>query len=594
MRNHLSKYILIFSFTIMITSCQKFLEEKVISQVSYQLYETEEGIEGALVAAYNTLRLGVYSEYMLTLNDAGTDLFALGSDGNTAFNQYLATLSSQVGKLNNFWDYHYKGIAECNVTIDYLPKVEMRAARKVEMEAEAKFLRAMYYFDLVQQFGNIPLVLESYDKAKTDFKRAAVKDVYNAILNDLNYSYANLPAGGVARGRAYKAAAAHLLSKVYLSRGSAVSQTQREIRGTQASDMDSVIKYSKLIVDQQLGNFNLVDDFAQLFNIQNQVNNEVIFAVQFTENVLDNDNGNQMHLYHVPQYDAVNTKILKRSVEYGRPYRRLRPTPFVYDGLYGATRKYDSRFVKSFVWGYIANAASNGIVTTAGNTINVNIGDTAIYFSPVYYNTETELQAAIQENKRFAVYLPFNTYRPVSMNFIFPGLRKWLDPLRPTTNETRGSRNWVMMRYAETLLILAEAYGRKEDYANAAYYINQVRKRAAYKEGESKTTQYWTFEGGDYADRYKSTVAEMEITSADISSNFVDYMLDERGREMIGELNRWEDLVRCEKLVERVRKYNPEAGNIRDFHIVRPIPQSHIDRLSPRGSDSEEQNQGYY
>jgi hypothetical protein len=185
-------------------------------------------------------------------------------------------------------------------------------------------------------------------------------------------------------------------------------------------------------------------------------------------------------------------------------------------------------------------------------------------------------------------------YLPFAYNFIYPGLSKWLDPTRPTINETNGSKDWMIMRYGETLLMLAEAYGRKGNFTTAASYINQVRTRAAYKDGEMKTTQYWTFEGGNYADRTRSTVPEMQVTAADISSNFVDYILDERGREMLGELNRWEDLDRCEKLVERVKKYNPDAQNIRDFHTLRPIPQTHIDRLNPKGPIEEEQNIGYY
>src|SRR5262249_47386 len=151
-----------------------------------------------------------------------------------------------------------------------------------------------------------------------------------------------------------------------------------------------------------------------------------------------------------------------------------------------------------------------------------------------------------------------------------------------------------MMRYAETLLILAEGYGRLGDFENAAKYINMVRTRAAYKDGELKSPQYWSFEGGSYADRTASTVDEMQVTADDISTNFVDFMLDERGRELLGELSRWEDLVRVEKLVERVKAKNPDAGNIRDFHILRPIPQTHIDRLNPRGPIEEEQNPGYY
>ncbi|WP_127130632.1 RagB/SusD family nutrient uptake outer membrane protein [Pseudoflavitalea rhizosphaerae] len=586
--------VVLASSMLMGTACKKYLAEEVVSSVSYQLYTTEKGIEGALVSAYNTLRQGVTSERKLTLSDAGTDLFTLGSDGNAAFNQYLATLSSLDGKLTDFWDYHYKGISECNVIMAYLPEVPIADARKTVIEGEAKFLRALYYFDLVQQYGNIPLVLESFDKVKTDFKRAPVKDVYEAIIADLKFAFENLPATAAAQGRCTKAAAAHLLSKVYLTRGSAVSAEQRAIRGTQASDLDNAITYAGKIVNKELGTFSLVADFAKLWDINNQVNSEVIFAVQFTTTQLNNGSGNQQHLYHVPQYDAINTRILARSVEYGRPYRRVRPTPFVYDGLFGATRKYDSRFVKSFVWGYIANKSANGIVTTAGNTINVAAGDTALYFSPINYATPTPLADAVQEHKRFALFYPQNTYAPVTMNNIFPGLRKWLDPTRPTTNETNGSRDWVIFRYAETLLILAEAYGRKGEFDKAVPLINEVRERAAYKENEAKTIQYWTFEGGTYADRTKSTVADMRITESDINANFVDFMLDERGRELLGELNRWEDLVRCEKLKERVEKYNPDAQNIRDYHHLRPIPQTHIDRLDPRGPIEEEQNIGYY
>ncbi len=470
----------------------------------------------------------------------------------------------------------------------------MDEKRKIVIEAEAKFLRSYYYFDLVQHYGNIPLVLTAIDKVETGFKRAAVKDVYATVLSDLRFSFDQLPITPAAQGRASRAAAAQLLAKVYLARGSAVSPKQQSIRGTKITDMDSVIYYAGKIINEELGAFSLVPDFARLYDITNQVNSEVIFAVQFSTMVLSNANGNNMHLYHVPQYDAVNTKILQRCLEYGRPYRRVRPTPYVYNGLFGATRRYDSRFLKSFVWGYLANVAASGITTTTGNKIDVKIGDTALYFTPTLYNTTGEQNIATQENKRFPYFLPLNTYLPFSMNFLYPGLKKWVDASRPTTNETNGSKDWVVMRFGETLLTLAEAYGRKGDFITAATYINQLRTRAAYKEGEMKSTQYWTFEGGNYADRVASTVQQMQITSAYINSNFVDFILEERGREMLGELNRWEDLDRCEKLVERVKKFNPDAGNIRDFHILRPIPQSHIDRLNPKGPINEEQNEGYY
>jgi len=578
-----------------LTACKKYLKETVVAGVSYQLYETPAGIEGALVSAYNTLRMDVQGENLLTFSDAGTDLFTVGSDGNTTWNEYLATLSSLDSRAGSFWDYHYSGIGQCNVTLDYLPKVTgMDDSRKKVIDGEARFLRSWYYFDLVQHYGNVPLVLASTSKVVTDFKRAPVKEVYVSILSDLKRAFDQLPVTPAQQGRATKASVAELLAKVYLARGSATSQTQQTIRGTQATDMDSVIYYASQIESQQLGAFSLVPDYAQLWDPKNQVNSEVIFAVQFTTNVISNSGGNNMHLYHVPQYDAVNTKILQRSLDYGRPYRRVRPTPYVYTGLFGPTRKYDSRFAKSFVWGYIANLAATGVTTLAGNKVDVKIGDTALYFSPVFYNSAADLKAAMLANKQYPYFLPLNTYQPFSYNFIFPGLKKYLDPSRPTTNETNGTRDWMVMRYGETLLFLAEAYGRKGNFDKAASYINQIRQRAAYKDGELKTTQWWTFEGGDFNDRTKGTVSEMTITAADISNDFVDFILEERGREMLGELNRWEDLDRCEKLVERVKKYNPDAGNIRDYHILRPIPQTFIDRLDPQGPIEEEQNIGYY
>ncbi|HTI93651.1 MAG TPA: RagB/SusD family nutrient uptake outer membrane protein [Puia sp.] len=578
-----------------LTACKKYLKETVVAGVSYQLYETPAGIEGALVSAYNTLRMDVQGENLLTFSDAGTDLFTVGSDGNTTWNEYLATLSSLDSRAGSFWDYHYSGIGQCNVTLDYLPKVTgMDDSRKKVIDGEARFLRSWYYFDLVQHYGNVPLVLASTSKVVTDFKRAPVKEVYVSILSDLKRAFDQLPVTPAQQGRATKASVAELLAKVYLARGSATSQTQQTIRGTQATDMDSVIYYASQIESQQLGAFSLVPDYAQLWDPKNQVNSEVIFAVQFTTNVISNSGGNNMHLYHVPQYDAVNTKILQRSLDYGRPYRRVRPTPYVYTGLFGPTRKYDSRFAKSFVWGYIANLAATGVTTLAGNKVDVKVGDTALYFSPVFYNSAADLKAAMLANKQYPYFLPLNTYQPFSYNFIFPGLKKYLDPSRPTTNETNGTRDWMVMRYGETLLFLAEAYGRKGNFDKAASYINQIRQRAAYKDGELKTTQWWTFEGGDFNDRTKGTVSEMTITAADISNDFVDFILEERGREMLGELNRWEDLDRCEKLVERVKKYNPDAGNIRDYHILRPIPQTFIDRLDPQGPIEEEQNIGYY
>lgn len=105
----------------------------------------------------------------------------------------------------------------------YLPKVgDMTDAEKTAREGELRFMRAYFYFDLVQQFGRIPLLTEgNVSEIKTDFKRASVADVYAFIISDLRQAYEVLPdvAMQADRGRATKWSAANLLSKVYLTRG---------------------------------------------------------------------------------------------------------------------------------------------------------------------------------------------------------------------------------------------------------------------------------------------------------------------------------------------------------------------------------------
>jgi hypothetical protein len=180
---------------------------------------------------------------------------------------------------------------------------------------------------------------------------------------------------------------------------------------------------------------------------------------------------------------------------------------------------------------------------------------------------------------------------------------KWLDDQRPDMNFQAGSRNFHRMRLAETYLIAAEAYGRKGDFTNAVKYINIIRSRAAYAEGESKPTQLYRVEGG--TPDTKATVSNMLVTETMVKKPvlpsgagfdpFVDWMLEERGRELFGELNRWEDLARTGTLVARAKLYNPDAtANVKDYHKLRPIPNTYTDRLLPVVPVAEVQNPGYY
>ncbi len=174
------------------------------------------------------------------------------------------------------------------------------------------------------------------------------------------------------------------------------------------------------------------------------------------------------------------------------------------------------------------------------------------------------------DSKNYRVYNPENSedlgegYYRWGAHF-YPSLIKFIDTKRPSINSMLGSRDWIVFRLAETYLFASEAFLKADQIDKAVEYMNVLRRAAALPGKE----------------------AEMEITSEDLD---MDFILDERGRELAGELWRWIDLKRTGKLLERVPMHNPSAaGKIKAYHMYRPIPQSQIDRTS----NVYEQNEGY-
>ena len=571
--NNIKKVVLfsLASACIGLISCDDYLKEKDLPRLTPDYYGTVAGVESAATATYSFMRWGAGNERYNVLTEYGTDLFTQGEDPGKqadAFNKYGSQLNPDASVLYEFWENHYKAINTANLVIQQVEgSTSMSEVQKQVALAEMSFLRAFFYFELVQQFGSIPLVLDVSFDVRTDFPRASVADIYNQIIKDLEYSVQYSPEKPAKTGKAAKYAAAHLLAKVYLTRGSAVSDQ----RGQQPSDMENALKYAKMVID--CGQYELLTNFADLWDINNQGNKEVIFSVQFTTDPVYRGDGNSFHLYWGSWYE--DQPGMTRDLENGRPYRRHLQSQKTMLQLFD--RKNDSRFYKSFKWAYYANREGAGL----------KLGDTAIYYS-INPTTETH---------RYK-YFAWDKEDVTKNNRYYPPLLKYFDPLRLSVNDGQGGREWVKMRLAETYLIAAEASGRNGDYQTAdetaADYINVVRKRAAWQDGETKMSQYWREEGGKIGDT-NSTFADIQVTAADIQSNFIDFMLDERGRELLGETCRWNDLVRCEKLEEYVKKWNSEgAVTFKSHHKLRPIPQKHIDRLNPKGTDAEEQNPGYF
>ena len=592
---------------MLLQGCSDWLREEDSSTLTYDYYSTEKGIDAALVSVYSYMRWGA-KERSDMMNELGVDLFTEARDGGTreSFNRYESGfMNPSLKMLYQFWENHYQAISTANIALQKVNESqELSESKKNSSIGELLFLRAYFYYDLVQHFGKIPLETQGNFEVRTDYKRASVADVYKQIITDLRTAESLLPIALANKGKADKYAVAHLLAKVYLTRASA----ETDIRGMQPTDLDSCLYYSESVLPENGGTHKLMDNFADLWNMKNMGNSEVIYAVQFTSNPLFNGDGNQFHLHwNAAMYEKQPGMI--RDVENGRPYGMIRPTDKTLLTLFD--RKNDSRFYKSFKMVFYANnpktlpkweeLSYNGQVyftpdpskgQIAGSR-KIELGDTAIYFSVHKCGLTPNTMEMRQYLANFKyVYMPYEMH-DIEGN---PVLLKHLDPTRPDKNTKEGSREWVRMRLGETYLIAAEAAGRKGNYELAAKYINVIRKRAAWADGEVKAPQYWKEEGGEMNDT-ECTYDQIKVTPDDLKGDFVTFILDERGRELLGEICRWEDLVRCGVLYDWVMKFNKEAkaaGTMRPFHKLRPIPQNHIDRLKPAGKIEEEQNEGYY
>lgn len=522
-------------------SCQDVLEEEIVSGITPAYYNTAGGFEDAVKASYEPLRTWYGTQQGFTMTVFGTDTFTKGADGGYKFvNDYTPNLNPTVDYFRDLWNNFYRAINTTNTVIDRAPTAVVPEATKAIRVAEAKFLRAHYYFILVQTFGPIHLTLKETTTIETTANRTPVKEVYDVIVKDLEDAIAALPATQPNYGRATKPAAEHMLAKVLLTRASHATAAKPD-------DYQRAADLAKKVISGY--NFKLLPNFADVFNQARQEHEEVVWSVQYTNDLLTNGGGNSGHLYFLMEYDTGH-KGTTRDVANGRPFKRFKPTVYTLD-LFDRTK--DSRYNGSFKQVFYANNPTN-------LAPGMKVGDTAIWVAPTNISAEFKAKKNYRIIDRAEVLAPGN-YR------YFPSLSKFLDPLRPSVQDERGSRDYMVARLGETYLIAAEALLKSGKPEEAVTYINTLRRRAALP-GKEK---------------------EMEITAAQLN---MDFILDERARELLGEMDRWFDLVRTGTLVERVKKHNPDgAPNVQPFHNLRPIPNDQIDRSG--GLTVFAQNQGY-
>ena len=654
-----------------ITSCsESFLDENLTTQYSTDRFKTQEGLDELVTGAYQKLKFKFNYIWGIQCYNMGVDEFTDANNVIPAWNHYSQDLNSSENAANQpIWDNYYGLVEPANILIQNIPQYYNQSSPTYNTRlGEAHFLRAYAYFELVKQFGGVPLKLVPSTSAETYFTRNSAEEIYTQVIADFGEAYRLLPDKGESIGRINKYAAAHFLAKAHLFRASELYSDWNS--NYVASDLDAVIQYGSEVVDAH----PLCSDYVELWDYEqpngaNEKVSEVILAAQFS-----NDEstwgrfGNQMHLYYPAVYQGNDIGGCKRDISGGREFSYVSATEYtmqVFD------RVNDSRFWKSFITCYGANETKSAPTWTAEDMpyapAGVKEGDKRFsggelgmkYIvndpgdnryekypnAPAYTvlkdgkmcNTYTYVRYFKGQEHSWNVNEKTGNYYDIIPHKRSVALSKFRDGYRVSIASQFGTRDAIIARSADDVLMVAEAYIRKGEanYDKAIEWMNKLRERAGYKTGEDrsknvdggqayKNNPYCSGKGGGHSSEgaiyweentyYESNNIEQETTAStkttmklnsvsDVYNSTVDvpiynelgctsnadkmmcFLLNERTRELCGELQRWEDLARTKTLDARWHKFNDGASRgLGEFksekHYYRPIPQAFLDGIT--------------
>lgn len=610
----LNKIILAFALILTI-SCDTdeiLIEDSVSNQTASDYFSTTTGFEDLSKSIYPLLR-PITQMRALTLN--GTDLFSnqtawdqVGNQLNISIETYGPELTEGISEVQDMWVYNFKNVNRANTLITRAAGVndDSYAATLNIRVAEAKFIRALSLFYLVQQFGDIPMPLEETTSANKEVTRVPSAEVYTQIITDLTEAEGVLPAVASDYGRATKGAAQHLLARVYLTRG---WNFQNALGGSDA-DFNLAREYA----DKVIAAHPMVSDYLDLFprksedptnqtygpGDQNAKNSEVVFAVQYSDAALTNvmetadqsgasftgDGGNNSHSIFGGSHDE-SPGSPGRTEDYNRQLGQHNTLPGVWRLFDPNT---DSRYALNFVEKVYAVVDNPGFVPAEGvAAIDISAGDVVVEYRD-WNNPATTLAERGKDvggDQNFAVInideigkIDESNYHNANKT---PMMWKFWEPGIPYGNGF-GQFDHPLMRSSEAYLIAAEAIVKGASagtLGSAADYYNAVVNRAV---GASNSANMAADPNDLSSLATKSYRATGTVT--------IDMILDERAREFMGEGLRWYDLKRTGKLIERAKAFNPWIGGlnyIQEHHYLRPIPLTEIDLAT----NDVSQNPGY-
>lgn len=459
-----------------------FINNSPISNANVEnFFNTQADFESAITAAYQTLRMsGVYNDGMQAVAELRSDNAEMGTTASNRFHyadmaNFRMPTSSPI--TTSIWDHHYVGINRVNTIIARNESADINASAKIRNEAESRFLRGLFYFNLVRVFGDVPLVTKPITTIEEayEYGRTPLAEVYEQIFEDLKFAWENLPATvpSSQSGRATRYAAAGLLGKAYL--------TQRNFEG--AKEMLGYVIASE--------NYELLNDYDDLWNASNKNHKESIFDVQFSRSGTFSSGSNftvryTPYLYpHLPFYSTAGGHNI--------------PT----ENLLEAFGEDDLR----------SNSFRDSYLDDNGDVVDGLSGR----YSVKFYDMPVQGQG--------------------------------------------DDNNWPVLRYADVLLMYAEAENELGFSASgdAFTYLNMVRERAGLPDLS-----------------VGNPVPELSVNN---QQEFRLAVENERRLELAMEGHRWFDLVRTGRAIEVLGPVS--GGQIQPHHLVLPVPQSQID-INPR------------
>ena len=265
----MKKIYIIALFAFLFSSCENFLDEEIKgTQTSNTIFKTKPEADYAMTGVYNALNFTSSSNMIWVFGDvASDDAVKGGSPGNQTDIGYIGDFNVKAdnGIIHTYWKFAYEAISRANNVIHGSFGGEIDDATRESYIAQAKFVRAYYYFNIVNIWGKVPLRLEPNTPANKDKELSEVSAIYAAIETDLNDASKVLPAAYSDikdKGRVTKGAAFGLLAKAQLY---------------QNKWSESLLTIAEL---EKLGIYDLVDDYSSMFKLGSEDLKETVFAIR--------------------------------------------------------------------------------------------------------------------------------------------------------------------------------------------------------------------------------------------------------------------------------------------------------------------------